>query len=598
MGDEDQNNNIDTDTGIDTSKPLITGDLKKSFMFSAEALTDAAAAADPGSPAFKDKTEFKSADEMTPKDLAGNKTLGELAADYEDPERRKALDEARERESKRKERATELEGKTEEEQTQLKEQWKEEDEGAASIKADREKELEGKSEDEQKVLKEQWEKEDADNEGKPPAKKEGDAEDEGDRKAGKGRIRVSREPAPAADATDDDDIPADDIQDQPTAETKTAYRTDVYNSLNDDEKALYESLAEEAKETLVFYKNAERVSPTKFKGAFKSQLDYLTELDARVSKIREDDPDADLEDNEKLLRWIENNKPEFSKVELNKARDEILRDEIRREVEDKNERRFKRIEQKPQVEKATQAFSDRIFDDALALDSEETADFKEVVALIDERGIKAAKEEFPEEVEAFEAVHRESTKNARTFISMRRGLVDYDKNNPEHSSIVQTVNKFNDDAVREMNDPKIESNGVNAEGKKFVHIKKWIRMSDTERENHWTFETGDLLALMANKALNDAHGKVSAEIERKHTILKRQAEKSGIPVEKLLGKKVVGKAEGESTTPKKTKKDAKEEAAESASASSSRSQGSGGKGKGSDSGNRSFAIHGPAALES
>ncbi len=581
----DTDKNIDKDTGIDTTKPLIKGDLKKSFMFSAEALTEAAAAADtkhPQAPAFEHKKVFKSPDEMTVRDIVGeNKSLGEVAAAYDDPETAKLIDVARAREAKRTERSKEEEGKSDDELKALREKWEAEDEDTAAQKVDRDKELEGKTDEEQEQLKAKWKEEDTADDGEKAEKKS-------ERKEKPSSIKVTREPR--IPARDDDHIDDDHVDDG-EAERQLAAKQ-LESELTDDDKTIISDLADEAKETLNFYKQAELADPGNFKGAYRTHLDYLKALDAKIQEALEEDPDGELEENEKLVAWIDRHKPEYSRADLNRVRDEILKNQIRDETEEKYERRLRNIEQKPEIQKATQAFSDRVFDSTLDSKDETVA---EVVALIDEKGLEAAREEFPEEVEVFERVYRNSTKQAETFISMRRGLIDYDKADSTHKGIVDSINKFNDDAVAEIANQDIDTDGVK-DGKPFAHIKKWMRMTSEEQENHWTFQTGDLLALMANKAKVDTETGIKEESDRKYQILERQAKKSGIPIEKLITRKAATPAPDKDKDEKPGKKDAKEEAAESASVTANRDKGSVDKDEGTHTGKDSFAVHGLAAL--
>jgi hypothetical protein len=182
-----------------------------------------------------------------------------------------------------------------------------------------------------------------------------------------------------------------------------------------------------------------------------------------------------------------------------------------------------------------------------------------------------AREKFPEEVGVFMDTYDEHSKVGEALISLREGYESYDNDNPYHVKAGNEVLKWEERMVKH----KDYETRKMREGKEFLPIGQYSRLSEQQKSSYWTFSTEQILEFVSGEAKHLAIKNVAEEQKRLDGVAKRYAERHGISLPAPAN---------DGNAPK----DAREEAGESAtitptrgggsdSKSSSKAEGRGGK---------------------
>jgi hypothetical protein len=287
---------------------------------------------------------------------------------------------------------------------------------------------------------------------------------------------------------------------------------------------------------LEFYRDAEAIMP-EFKGSYDKQLSYFQRLEEKIAKLKESDPDTPIEENEDYLAFVENNKPQWSADLISDARSEIIIREAQARSDSKYEKKIHALETRPRIEKATKAFNNQAFSEITSIDS---STMNEISVIMDEkgggkRGVEAAREQFPDEVDAMMKVYSGYSAVAEAMMTVMEGIIPYDPNNPLHEQAGNKVNEFGQSMLAQ--DPKHHDRN----GKKFVTNAQWNGLTDQQREAHWTFSTQELTDFLSADAAIEAEVIIGDIEANQYKVLERVAKNKGITVEELAGKKFVGR---------------------------------------------------------
>jgi len=383
----------------------------------------------------------------------------------------------------------------------------------------------------------------------------------------KPELKVAREiPREAQETTE---TPATTATTPVTAETTTA---------TDPDKEFIDALDEEAKHVLDWYEQAEGVDPEKFKGARQKHLDYLKNLDAKVQEIKKNDPEADLEESYELQQFVKDNKPSYSKVDIESAKEEILVQKAHARAKKDYDRELHQIKAQPVVEKMSNEFAS----ETLGLVSKsKTPIIEDVTKVINEEGFEAAQQQYPEESKAIMDSYNSSRDLADAFIGLRNNTVQYDENNPLHVMAGNKVIEYGQQMMSEDN----AKHRVNKDGKQFMEPSKYYALTESQRSQHWTFSTDQILKFMQEDARQGSEKAVDQVQVRKYNYLEKVAKSRNIPIDDLVTDK-------DKPVSMISSDDARDEAAESTSVTSSRASGSTVAEDTEHKGSSSFMLHG------
>jgi hypothetical protein len=110
-------------------------------------------------------------------------------------------------------------------------------------------------------------------------------------------------------------------------------------AVSDEDQRFVDSLSESQRAQVEFLKRAEGVLPEKFKNASSKTVSYLKDLAEHLDKVKKDDEYADLDS--EAAKFQSQNQPKFSEFDVEEARQEMVASKIRKEMEDKYDKRLK-----------------------------------------------------------------------------------------------------------------------------------------------------------------------------------------------------------------------------------------------------------------
>ena len=248
--------------------------------------------------------------------------------------------------------------------------------------------------------------------------------------------------------------------------------------------------SEEERDMLETARVAEGVDP-KFKG-YAGKLDKFYRAHADfMKKKRGEDPEFDFsEDNPEYSAWLVANRPpaipqhELRKIERERIRQEISSDADAKVAQVREE--LRRRDEEPKIRDRSQRFMTDSFKESLP---------DEVAALLKEKGVAAARAEYPYEFHIVSEVAKQASGMMSEFLSLTSGIKKFnaDQHTDEgkmHKSIIDWIDQECDDFATNGGPYRIREGGQT-----FLGRTKFYSLPAAQRTKYWTFSDDDLIEI-------------------------------------------------------------------------------------------------------
>ena len=340
----------------------------------------------------------------------------------------------------------------------------------------------------------------------------------------KPKVKFSLRPKPEQKVEPKVDDPAPNL-DEPAPKKGDAPKKE--GELSADDSAFVESLPDELKDSIEFWRDAEAVDPDKYKGKAAAQLDYLKRFQAEADRLKDEDEDFDPETSHELRRWVsqQTDRPHIGLREqrevIEKKLDKKLQNS-RKEQASEAEQRRRISEERPKAEKAIEEFSDGI-SSAIPGDVMETFSSGADVAA----GLEAVADEHGASVaDAIKSTIVHSTQVAEAYVNLTRGLEPYDEKNPLHADTINTVVEL---GRIMMETPELEKHRTDSEGRTFIPREKYYssELTPEVRSKHFTFTEKQVLDMIADRSKKALSSKMEAAVQKEKEIALRRAKRYG-----------------------------------------------------------------------
>lgn len=247
-------------------------------------------------------------------------------------------------------------------------------------------------------------------------------------------------------------------------------------------------LIDEEREQLEIARTAERMDP-KYKGLAARQAKFFKDHAAYLAAAKKADPHASFdEDNEDYQDWLRENAVKLSPREREAARVWQVREEVRRESDDKlNEVRDEvyRTHEEPKVRGEVDEFFRGLVGEALG---------DEIKELVKKEGSDKFREVYPVEHKIASAIFHEASSDIEAFTKLtrinpatKRPMMPFDEKNPQHSRVLQFIELT-------CNEYEKEAKGLMKDGKRFVTRDTMARIKPEERGKYWTFTNKEIVS--------------------------------------------------------------------------------------------------------
>lgn len=209
-----------------------------------------------------------------------------------------------------------------------------------------------------------------------------------------------------------------------------------------------------------------------------------------MKKKRAEDPEFDFsEDNPEYSAWLVANRPpqipqhEMRKIERERMRQEIASDADAKVAQVREE--LRRRDEEPKIRARSHQFMVESFKDSLP---------DEVQALLKEKGVDAAKAEYPYEFHIVSEVAKQASGMMNEFLSLTAGIKKFnrDSNTDEgkmHKSIIDWIDQECSDFAANGGQYRIR------EGKTFLGRTRYHSLPAAQRGKYWTFSNDDLVEI-------------------------------------------------------------------------------------------------------
>lgn len=248
-------------------------------------------------------------------------------------------------------------------------------------------------------------------------------------------------------------------------------------------------LLEEEQDMLDLAKYAENVD-AKYKGYAGKLEKFYRQHAEYIDKKRTEDPEFDFtEDNPEYQAWLRANRPpaipayEMRKIERERIKQELSQDADAKVAQVHEE--LRRRDEEPKIQAAAQKFMGEVFKDALP---------DEMAALVKEKGIAAAKEEYALEYGIASQVAKSASDMMAEFLRLTSGVKKFnaDKATEEgalHASLIDWIDQECADFAANGGQYRIR------DGKQFVPRSQFGSLSPAAKAKAWTFSNDDLMLI-------------------------------------------------------------------------------------------------------
>ena len=260
---------------------------------------------------------------------------------------------------------------------------------------------------------------------------------------------------------------------------------------------------------------AEQLMPDRHKDRRKKLIAYYRNVDATATKLLTDNAAADYNlDDDAHYKQVLASKPKLEVVDMRKVQRKMGNEELRRELEPELteiKRKQVEVEVQPQLAVVADNFS-RAAREAIAAD--EKSPMAPVLKMFAEKGIEAAKHEFPLESEIMIEEGAKSRERAREYVRLvhmtKAGHNVFDANNPIHAELVDFINTEGDRFVQDGGDLLVRG------GKRFLPRAQYgelLKQQPGEAGKYWTFSDSDVLGMMAQQSKTNMENRIAGEVE-------------------------------------------------------------------------------------
>lgn len=310
-------------------------------------------------------------------------------------------------------------------------------------------------------------------------------------------------------------------------------------------------LAEPIKKKVVVLRQMEKLQPEKYKGVADKYKANLMKIQEYQDKWQKENPGQDFdEEAEEHTEFYEKNQlfQPWEDEDYSDAKAEIIA--ARRVAEStaetnrklsQLEREKKGLEARPVIDRV-QTVAARNYWGQIG------GDFDGLIqdnGQLDQAKFKALQEKNPDMLN----VTLESAKRLDTLVEaaflLKKGLVDYDKNNPAHTFLSQFAVAKEKELMAEDADKQRDQNG-----RPFKPASEYYALPQAQRDAFWTFGEGDLAALLARDESKNMKRYITAEEDK----FNRWAKAKGLTPKESLLEEIPNK-EAESGSPKQAEKE-------------------------------------------
>lgn len=363
-----------------------------------------------------------------------------------------------------------------------------------------------------------------DEDDKSKNKGEGEEEEDDDDKNKKVSFRIARQKKESRRQEQQQ-------QDHHQQKKNSEEEDDDKGPLSEDEMKEVKSLPPEMQQGMSFWLDAESIGDEQYKGRAKEYLDYARAYKAKVAELKEDDPDFDPQNSPELAQWIRSqDRPEARQQDIRTVERELIKRDLAKEnaqKEAEQQRKIRAIEEKPRIEKEIDKFQDSLSDVV-------PEDVRKVFASgvgesgDSEAGLEAVADEYGDEVaNLIRRNYEDSVGTADAWLSVTRGVENFDPNNPHHTQANQLAIHLGQQIL---SNPKLEHLRTK-DGKTFVPREKFFQLPPEEQANSFTLDDNDVLNYIRARAKTQISTRIEDAKKREEDRFRRRMKKRGVQLD-------------------------------------------------------------------